>query len=88
MASELAPCRTLPGVKDVRVKGAIGVVELDRIADIHALRARFVEQGVFIRPFGAVIYLAPAFTIESQELSRLTNAIVEVVGEGVSGSSE
>ena len=52
MTRELAPCRGLPGVKDVRVKGAIGVVELDRIADIQALRARFVEEGVFIRPFG------------------------------------
>ena len=51
--SELAPCRGLPGVKDVRVKGAIGVVELERIDDLDALRARFVEEGVFIRPFGS-----------------------------------
>ena len=50
----MAPCRGLPGVKDVRVKGAIGVVELERIADLDALRARFVEEGVFIRPFGTV----------------------------------
>ena len=87
MARELAPCRDLPGVKDVRVKGAIGVVELDRIADIQPLRERFVEEGVFIRPFGAIIYLTPAFTIGSQELSRLTGAIVKVVGEGIAGSS-
>ncbi len=59
----LAPCRGLPGVKDVRVKGAIGVVELDRIEDLDGLRARFVEEGVFIRPFGSVIYLTPSFTI-------------------------
>ena len=52
MARELAPCRGMPGVKDVRVKGAIGVVELERIDDLDALRARFVEEGVFIRPFG------------------------------------
>ena len=58
----LAPCRGLPGVKDVRVKGAIGVVELERIDDLDALRARFVEEGVFIRPFGNVVYLTPAFT--------------------------
>ncbi len=57
----------------------------ERIADIHALRARFVEEGVFIRPFGAIIYLTPAFTIESHELSRLTGAIVKVVGEGIAG---
>ena len=55
-----AACR---GVKDVRVKGAIGVVELDRIDDLDRLRARFVEEGVFIRPFGSIVYLTPAFTI-------------------------
>ena len=70
--ASLAPCRGLPGVKDVRVKGAIGVVEMERIGDLEALRARFVEEGVFIRPFGAIIYLTPAFTIEPDELSRLT----------------
>jgi adenosylmethionine-8-amino-7-oxononanoate aminotransferase len=85
MARELAPCRCLPGVKDVRIKGAIGVVELERIADIQALRMRFVERGVFIRPFGAIIYLTPAFTIGVQELSRLTAAIVDVVSEGAGG---
>jgi adenosylmethionine---8-amino-7-oxononanoate aminotransferase len=83
MERELAPCRGRPGVKDVRVKGAIAVVELERVADVQALRARFVEEGVFIRPFGAIIYLTPAFTIESPELSQLTGAIVKIVGEGV-----
>ena len=87
MGRELAPCRDLPGVRDVRVKGAIGVVELERIADVRALRGRFVEEGVFIRPFGAIVYLTPAFTIGSQELSRLTGAIVKVVGEGMIGGS-
>ena len=45
-------CRGMPGVKDVRVMGAIGVVEIERIDELDALRARFVEEGVFIRPFG------------------------------------
>jgi adenosylmethionine-8-amino-7-oxononanoate aminotransferase len=81
MERELEPCRGRPGVKDVRVKGAIGVVELERTADVQTLRAQFVEEGVFIRPFGAIIYLTPAFTIESDELSRLTGAIVKIVGE-------
>jgi adenosylmethionine-8-amino-7-oxononanoate aminotransferase len=75
----LAPCRGLSGVRDVRVKGAIGVVELDRIADLGDLRARFVEKGVFIRPFGSVIYLTPAFAIGEEDLARLTSAIVDVV---------
>jgi adenosylmethionine-8-amino-7-oxononanoate aminotransferase len=75
----LAPCRDFPNVKDVRVKGAIGVVELDRIDDLDALRTQFIEQGVFIRPIGNVIYLTPAFTISSDELQTLTDAIVKTV---------
>jgi adenosylmethionine-8-amino-7-oxononanoate aminotransferase len=61
--------------------GAIGVVELDRIDDLDRLRARFVEEGVFVRPFGSIVYLTPAFTIEEEELARLTRAVVKVVGE-------
>ncbi|HVR59743.1 MAG TPA: adenosylmethionine--8-amino-7-oxononanoate transaminase [Pseudolabrys sp.] len=75
----LAPCRDFPNVKDVRVKGAIGVVELDRIDDLDALRTQFIEQRVFIRPIGNVIYLTPAFTISSDELKTLTDAIVKTV---------
>jgi adenosylmethionine-8-amino-7-oxononanoate aminotransferase len=76
----LAPCRNLPGVKGVRVKGAIGVVELDRIDDLEGLRARFVGEGVFVRPFGSIVYLTPAFTIAEEELGWLTNAVNKVVG--------
>jgi adenosylmethionine-8-amino-7-oxononanoate aminotransferase len=79
----LAPCRDLAHVKDVRVRGAIGVVELDRIGDLGALRARFVAEGVFIRPFGSVVYLTPALTIEPDELASLTGAIARVLGDGV-----
>ena len=75
----LAPCRNLPGVKDVRVKGAIGVVEMERISNLDALRARFVAEGVFVRPFGNTIYLTPAFTIPVDELATLTDSIVKVV---------
>ncbi len=77
----LEPCRGLPRVRDVRVKGAIGVVELDRIDDPAALRSRFVAEGVYIRPFGRIVYLTPAFTIGEDELATLTGAIVRVVGE-------
>ncbi len=77
----LAPCRGLPGVRQVRVKGAIGVVELERIANLDALRARFVQEGVFVRPFGSTVYLTPAFTIAPDELATLTSAVVKVMGE-------
>jgi adenosylmethionine---8-amino-7-oxononanoate aminotransferase len=82
LARGLEPCRGLPGVRDVRVLGAIGVVELERIADLGRLRARFLEEGAFIRPFGTTVYLTPAFTITSEELARLTTAVVKVIGEG------
>ena len=75
----LKPCSTMRGVKDVRVKGAIGVVEMDAIDNLDRLRARFVEEGVFVRPFGNIIYLTPAFTIASGELKILTDAVVNVV---------
>jgi adenosylmethionine-8-amino-7-oxononanoate aminotransferase len=78
----LEPCRMLAGVRDVRVKGAIGVVELDRIEDLNALRQRFVAEGVFIRPFGTVVYLTPAFTIAEDELAKLTEAVRLVLAEG------
>lgn len=75
----LAPCRTLPRVRDVRVRGAIGVVELDRIDDLGALRARFVAEGCFIRPIGNIVYLTPAFTIAPDDLAALTGTVVKVV---------
>jgi len=76
----LEPCRDLPRVRDVRVKGAIGVVELDRIDDVYELRRRFVAEGVFVRPFGSIVYLTPAFTITAEELVALTAVVVRVVG--------
>jgi adenosylmethionine---8-amino-7-oxononanoate aminotransferase len=85
LTRDLAACRKLPGVKDVRVLGAIGVVELDRIGDLNALRQRFVEDGVFIRPFGSVAYLTPAFTIAPDELAKLTAAITRLVAELAAG---
>jgi adenosylmethionine-8-amino-7-oxononanoate aminotransferase len=81
LAHGLEPCRELAGIKDVRVMGAIGVVEMEQIDDLDALRARFVEEGVFIRPFGNVIYLTPAFTIDADDLARLTAAIVKIARE-------
>ena len=81
LAAGLEPCRKLPGVMDVRVKGAIGVVELERIDDLNALRQRFVAEGVFIRPFGTVVYLTPAFTIAEAELAKLTEAVRRVLAQ-------
>ena len=81
MRNGLEPCRKLSGVKDVRVLGAIGVVELERIENLNALRQRFISEGVFIRPFGPVVYLTPAFTIAEDELATLMGAIRRVLAE-------
>jgi adenosylmethionine---8-amino-7-oxononanoate aminotransferase len=79
LARDLEPARGLPHVRDVRTKGAIGVVELDRIGNMDALRRRFVEAGVFVRPFGNIVYLTPAYTISEEELNRLTGTVVSVL---------
>lgn len=81
LRAALEPCRDARSVRDVRVKGAIGVVELAGEPDLNALRRRFIELGVFIRPFGRVIYLTPAFTIDATDLNRLTNCVLTAVRE-------
>jgi adenosylmethionine-8-amino-7-oxononanoate aminotransferase len=75
----LAPCRDLPGVKDVRVMGAIGVVELHKIDDLNALKRAFVDAGVWVRPFNNIVYLTPALTIDENDLAMLTGAILKVL---------
>jgi len=70
----LEPCRGLPHVVEVRVKGAIGVVQLDQGVDVYGLRPRFVEQGVWVRPFKDIVYLMPSFVISDEELKTLTEA--------------
>ncbi|GAB2914468.1 adenosylmethionine--8-amino-7-oxononanoate transaminase [Rheinheimera gaetbuli] len=77
---DLAPCRQSPLVKDVRVLGAIGVLELHNKVDVAALQQRFVELGVWIRPFNNLIYVMPPFIIRPDELSKLTAAMRTVVG--------
>jgi adenosylmethionine-8-amino-7-oxononanoate aminotransferase len=75
----LEPCRGARGVADVRVKGAIGVVEFDAPVAVGALSRRFAELGVWIRPMGKVIYLTPPFVTTDAELDTLTAAIRAVV---------
>jgi adenosylmethionine-8-amino-7-oxononanoate aminotransferase len=78
----LSAARDLKGVRDVRVKGAIGVVELDHF-DRNALRQRFIEKGVWIRPFANIVYTTPPFIISDDDLATLTRAMVDVVREGL-----
>jgi adenosylmethionine---8-amino-7-oxononanoate aminotransferase len=80
----LAECRGFDGVRDVRVKGAIGAVQLQRVPQLEALRARFVRHGVWVRPFGDVVYLMPPLVIGADDLDRLLGAIREVLREAAS----
>jgi adenosylmethionine-8-amino-7-oxononanoate aminotransferase len=75
----LAPCRAAAGVVDVRVKGAIGVVEFAEPVAVGALSQRFAELGVWIRPMGKVIYLTPPYVITDGELEKLTRAVRTVL---------
>jgi adenosylmethionine-8-amino-7-oxononanoate aminotransferase len=82
MQRELAACEGMKGVVDVRVKGAIGVVQLEAaLIDRPKLRQRFIEEGVWLRPLEDVIYIMPPFVITPEELSKLTRAVVKVVGQ-------
>jgi adenosylmethionine-8-amino-7-oxononanoate aminotransferase len=75
LSRELEGYRSHPAVVDVRTLGAIGVVELRTPVDVAAVQQRFVEAGVWIRPFGNLVYLMPPYVIESDDLTRLTAAI-------------
>lgn len=74
----LAPCRGRPGVADVRVLGAIGVVELERPVDMRRAMPAFVERGVWLRPFGRLVYAMPPFVTGSDDVARIARALCEV----------
>jgi adenosylmethionine-8-amino-7-oxononanoate aminotransferase len=79
LASGLRQCANLPGVRNVRALGAIGVVELDQPVDRAALGHALLAHGVWIRPLGGVLYLAPALNISDADLETLCNAVYDVL---------
>ncbi|PIE32801.1 adenosylmethionine--8-amino-7-oxononanoate transaminase [candidate division KSB3 bacterium] len=81
LKAELAPCRELSAVEDARVLGAIGVIEVKQPVDMGRIQAEFVKRGVWIRPFGKLMYIMPPYIIQPEELSQLTQAIYEVAEE-------
>jgi adenosylmethionine-8-amino-7-oxononanoate aminotransferase len=81
LMSDLAPCGMLDNVKSVRVKGAIGVVQLEDASKINDLKPLFVDKGVWIRPFRDIVYLAPPLVIGAEDLSKLTSAIYSALSQ-------
>lgn len=79
LRKELAPARNLHNVSDVRVLGTIGVIETREPVDMETIQKAFVDAGVWVRPFGKLVYIMPPFIISSEELSTLTGALVRVV---------
>jgi adenosylmethionine---8-amino-7-oxononanoate aminotransferase len=79
LAAGLAPARELAGVADVRTLGAIGVIELHEEVDMKRVQPMFVERGVWVRPFGKLVYAMPPFVMSSGDVATLTSAMVDVV---------
>ncbi|ERL47693.1 Glutamate-ammonia-ligase adenylyltransferase protein [Candidatus Micropelagos thuwalensis] len=81
LIKELESARELPAVKDVRVCGSIGVIETTGLGDVNLLKKRFVEEGVWIRPFGNIIYTIPPYIIGQKDLTQITSAMVKLSKE-------
>lgn len=83
MDRQLAPLGQLDSVAEIRVLGGIGVIEMKEPVKMKQITEAFVNRGVWVRPFGKLVYIMPPYIIEKEDLTRLCDALVEVIGEAV-----
>jgi adenosylmethionine-8-amino-7-oxononanoate aminotransferase len=81
LRQELSKCKTYSTVHDVRVLGAIGVVEMKEPVDMAAIQEKFVHKGIWLRPFGKLVYTMPPYIIDKEDLFKLTTGITDVLGQ-------
>ena len=81
LKDKLKECKNMKSVINVRVKGALGVIQVKKMHNLNWLRKKFVEDGVWIRPFLDVIYIMPSFTISNAETTKLTKSIINIIPE-------
>ena len=81
LTRQLAPCAEFAAVRSVRTLGAIGVVELHAAVDMHRIPYEFVDRGVWVRPFGRLVYVMPPYIISETELATVTDAITDVLSD-------
>lgn len=79
LQADLEACRAYPAVKDVRSIGAIGVVELHKPVDMNVIQQKFVDAGVWVRPFNHLIYIMPPYIISDEDLDFLITTIIKIV---------
>ena len=87
-AQHLLPCQSWEGVADVRIKGGIGVLELSQPVRMAAMTKRFVDKGIWIRPFGKLVYVMPPYVIGDEDLDKLLTAMTEAVAEELETSDQ